>query len=164
MSRHAPDETAAERSHSGGRSGEQGATLVEITLIIQLLLIVTFGIVECGRLMLAYTTLAKAARVGTRYAMVHGSYRRGTGVDGPSGPGNTGNVVSVVQGLTTAAGLPAADVTVTDTGTEPMYPDGTNSVGARVRVKVSYPFSVIVPLVPLPTMTLVSISEGTICY
>jgi hypothetical protein len=45
-----------------------------------------------------------------------------------------------------------------------MYPDGTNDVGARVRVKVSYDFSVIIPLIPLPDVTLGSISEGTICY
>jgi Flp pilus assembly protein TadG len=138
--------------------------MVEVTVIIQLLLIVTFGIVEAGRLMLAYTTLANAARAGTRYAIVHGSYRKGSGVDGPSGPGNTGNVADVVHNLTTAAGLAVGDVTVTDTDAEPMYPDGTNNVGARVRVRVSYPFSVIVPLVPLPAVTLGSTSEGTICY
>ena len=164
MNRFAQDGMAVGRLRDNRSRSQRGATMVEVTLIIQLLLIVTFGIVECGRLMLAYTTLAKAARAGTRYAMVHGSYRTGSGIDGPSGPGNTGNVMTMVQSLTTAAGLPVANVTVTDSSAEPMYPDGTNNIGARVRVKVSYPFSVIVPLVPLPTMTLVSISEGTICY
>jgi Flp pilus assembly protein TadG len=138
--------------------------MVEFVLTIQLLLIVLFGMIEAGRLMLAYTTLAKAARAGSRYATVHGSYRRGSGVDGPSGPGNTANVADVVRSLTTAAGLAASNVTVTDTDAEPMYPNGANSIGARVRVKVSYPFNVIVRLVPLPAITLVSTSEGTICY
>jgi Flp pilus assembly protein TadG len=144
---------------------ERGATMVEVVLIVQLLLTVTFGIVECGRLFLAYTTLTNAARAGARYAIVHGHYRTGSGVDGPSGPGSNANVADVVHSVTTAAGLPASSVIVTDSVDEPMYPDGTNNVGARVRVKVSYNFSAIVlPLIPLPSVPLGSTSEGTICY
>jgi Flp pilus assembly protein TadG len=164
MSPRAPHRTPAAHPQKRRRTSQRGATLVEAVLIVQLMLIVTFGIVEAGRLMLAYTTLANAARAGTRYAVVHGSYRKGSGPDGPSGPGNTGNIADVVHGITTAAGLPAANVTVVDTDDDPMYPDGANTVGARVRVKVTYPFSVIVPLVPLPAVTLGSTSEGTICY
>jgi Flp pilus assembly protein TadG len=145
-------------------ASERGATMVEVVLAIQLLLTVLFGIIECGRVMLTYTTLAHAARAGARYAIVHGSYRKGSGMDGPSGPGNTGNVADTVRSATTAAGLAAIDVTVTDTDDEPMYVDGTNNIGARVRVTVSYPFRVIIPLIPLPAMTLGSTSEGTICY
>lgn len=159
-----PGGFAADRSHGRRRPGERGASMVEFILVIQLLLVVIFGIVECGRLMLTYSTLAKAARAGTRYAMVHGSYRKGGGAYGPSGPGNISNVVTEVKRLTTAAGLAETEVTVVDSDAEPMYPDGSNGVGKLVRVKVTYPFRVIVPLIPIPPVTLGSTSEGAICY
>jgi len=143
---------------------ERGSTLVEVPLAFLWVFTVMFGLGESARLMLAYTTLCDAARAGTRYAIVHGSYRTGSGVDGPSGPGNTGNVADVVKQITTAAGLPASKVTVSDSPTEPMYPDGTNNIGARIRVKVSYPFTSVLPLLAPFSVTIGSTSEGMICY
>lgn len=143
---------------------QRGATLVEVPFALLWVFLVTFGLVESGRLMLAYTTLADAARAGTRYAIVHGSYRAGSGVDGPSGPGNTTNVEAVVKKVTSAAGLRATNTTVYDTGAEPMYLDGTNNIGARVRVKVSYPFTSILPLLAPFSVTIGGTSEGIICY
>lgn len=143
---------------------QRGSTLVEVPFAILWVLLVIFGLTEAARLMLAYTTLAEAARAGTRYAIVHGSYRTGSGVDGPSGPGNTANVEAVVKKVTTAAGLPAANVTVYDSDAEPMYLDGTNNIGARVRVKVSYPFSSVLPLLVPVSVTIGGTSAGVICY
>lgn len=143
---------------------QRGSTLVEVPFAILWVLLVIFGLTEAARLMLAYTTLAEAARAGTRYAIVHGSYRTGSGVDGPSGPGNTANVEAVVKKVTTAAGLPAANVTVYDSDAEPMYLDGTNNIGARVRVKVSYPFSSVLPLLMPVSVTIGGTSAGVICY
>jgi Flp pilus assembly protein TadG len=143
---------------------ERGSTLVEVPLALLWVFTVIFGLTESGRLMLAYTTLCDAARAGTRYAIVHGQYRTGTGVNGPSGPGDTDNVKTVVKQVTTAAGLAAANVTVYDSGAEPMYVDGTNNTGARVRVKVSYPFTSVLPLILPFSVTLGSTSEGIICY
>jgi Flp pilus assembly protein TadG len=143
---------------------ERGSTLVEVPLALLWVFTVIFGLTESGRLMLAYTTLCDAARAGTRYAIVHGHYRTGSGVNGPSGPGNTDNVKTVVKQVTTAAGLSAGNVTVYDSDAEPMYLDGTNNTGARVRVKVSYPFTSVLPLIVPFSVTLGSTSEGTICY
>jgi len=145
-------------------SNERGATLLEVPFALLWVLLVIFGLTESGRLMLAYTTLAEAARAGTRYAIVHGNYRTGGGVDGPSGPGNTANVEAAVKKVTTAAGLPATKITVYDTGTEPMYLDGTNNIGGRVRVKVSYPFTSVLPLLAPFSVTIGGTSEGIICY
>ena len=146
-------------------TGERGSSMVEVTLTVSLMLTVIFGIVECGRLMMAYTTLSDAARLGTRYAMVHGGYRTGSGMDGPSGPGNTTNIETTVLGLTNAAGLTPATVQVT------YYPPASNptaaasnGVGNSVQVTVQYTFNAIVPLIPLVNVTLSSTSEGTICY
>jgi Flp pilus assembly protein TadG len=143
---------------------EQGSTLVEVSVALLWVFMVIFALTESGRLMLAYTTLCNAARAGTRYAAVHGSYRTGSGANGPSGPGNTDYIKTVVKQVTTAAGLVESNVTVSDTGAEPMYPDGTNKTGARVRVKVSYPFTSVLPLIVPFSVTIGSTSEGTICY
>ena len=151
-------------SKRGRLRDERGSTLVEVPLAFLWVFTVMFGMAESARLMLAYTTLADAARAGTRYAIVHGSYRTGSGVDGPSGPGNTGNVVDQVKAVTTAAGMSSSNVTVTDTVSEPMYPDGTNNIGARVKVKVSYPFTSVLPLLAPFSVTIGSTSEGMICY
>jgi Flp pilus assembly protein TadG len=137
--------------------------MVELGLVLPVVLLMIFGVIECGRLMLTYTTLAHAARAGTRYAIVHGSYRTGSGLDGPSGPGNTGNVTTVVKNIATAAGLSLANLQVIDTVANPMYPDGTNDIAALVKVRVTYSFSSIVSIVPL-SVTLGSTSEGRICY
>jgi hypothetical protein len=145
-------------------NNEQGSTLVELPFALLWVFLVIFGLTASAKLMLTYTTLAEAARAGTRYAVVHGSYRMGSGIDGPSGPGNTANVATVVKQVTSAAGLSASSVTVYDTVAAPMYPDGTNNIGARVRVSVSFPFSSNLPLIPPFTVTIGSTSEGTICY
>jgi Flp pilus assembly protein TadG len=140
------------------RKYERGATMVELALVLPLLLTVMFGIMESGRLALTYTTLADAARAGTRFAIVHGADRTGSGVDGPSGPGNTANVEAVVTNMAIAAGLTASKLTV-----DVEYPGSTNVIAAPVTVSVSYPFRPILPLVPL-TVTLGSESQGMICY
>jgi hypothetical protein len=44
--------------------------LVEFALILPLLLLLFFGIIEVGRLMLSYNTIANAAREGARYGIV----------------------------------------------------------------------------------------------
>lgn len=148
--------------HCGYFGSERGSSLVEAALVLPLLLTVMFGIAESGRVMLSYSALADAARAGTRYAIVHGTNRTGSGVDGPSGPGNTSNVDSAAKTITRAAALPDANVTVTVA-----YPSG-NSIGAPVTVTVSYPFNFVLPVaVPfhlLPTITLGSTSQGMICF
>lgn len=146
------------------RRRQRGATLVEIPFALLWVFMAMFGMTESGRLMLAYTTLSEAARAGTRYAIVHGSYRTGdctkddlTGKAGPSD--DPACVVQVVQNAATGAGLSAASL-----GVQVRYPDGTNKVGARVSVAVSYPFSSVLPLLTPFSVTIGSTSEGIICY
>jgi hypothetical protein len=150
-------------SERGRPRNQRGSTLAEVPLAFLWVFTAMFGLTESARLMLAYTTLSDAARAGTRYAIVHGSYRTGSGIDGPSGPGKTANVVTVVKQITSAAGLSSSKVTVDDTDTT-MYPDGTNNIGARVKVKVSYPFTSVLSLIVPFSVTIGSTSEGTICY
>jgi len=51
----------------------RGQALVEFALCTVLLLALIFAVVEFGRMMLCYTTIANGARIGARYAIVHGS-------------------------------------------------------------------------------------------
>ena len=143
---------------------QRGSSMVEVTMVVALLLLVIFGVVEAGRVMVAYTTLSDAARAGTRYAMVHGANRRGAScttlaTDGPSGPAaNPACVLAAAEAITNAAGLGSATVSVS-------YPDSSNAVGHPVTVTVSYVFTTVVPaLIPLPAITLQSTSQGTISY
>ena len=49
---------------------EAGQELVEFALILPLLLLLFLGIIEFGRAILAYNTIANAAREGARYGIV----------------------------------------------------------------------------------------------
>lgn len=143
---------------------QRGSTLMELPLALIWVFTVMFALTESGRLVLAYTTLCDAARAGTRYAIVHGSYRTGActsaALDGKAGPSDDpACVISVVQNVATAAGLSAASL-----GVQVRYPDAKNDIGARVTVKVSYPFASVLPLIKPFSVTIGSTSEGIICY
>jgi Flp pilus assembly protein TadG len=81
-----------------GLAGRAGQTLVEFAVVALLTVIMLLFVVEIGRILLVYMTVANAARAGVRYATVHGSTRlAGTTVDSAAGPGsNPTQVVTVV--------------------------------------------------------------------
>jgi Flp pilus assembly protein TadG len=134
---------------------ECGVALIEFTAIAFLFFTVMFGVIEVGRVILTYTTIATAARVGARYAIVHGANRSPS-----SGPSNDpSDVVTQVTNITTLGGLTTADIQTPIV----TYPDGSNSTGKRVQVTVTYPYTSLVSVVPL-NVTLTSTSEGIICY
>ena len=151
-------------SNRGRLRNEQGAAMLELLLTLPIIFTVIFGLAESVRLMLAYTTLSEAARAGTRYATVHGSYRIGDcthdALDGQAGPADDPPcVVRVVQNTATAAGISSGRLTV-----QVRYPVGTNKIGDRVTVKVSYPFTSVLPLITPFSVVIGSTSEGRICY
>jgi Flp pilus assembly protein TadG len=141
-------------------SMDQGSNLVEFSLIAFMFIIVLVGIVEMGRMVLVYTTVANAARAGARYAIVHGGDRTGSGYDGPSGPGSTTQVVTVVKNFASAGLLNTANLTITVA-----YPGAKNTAGYPVTVTVTYPYD---PLVryfnSLLATTMGSTSEGVITF
>jgi Flp pilus assembly protein TadG len=134
---------------------ESGAAMVEFSIVALLFLTVLFGLIEIGRVFFTYTTIVTAARAAARYAVVNGATS-----SSPSGPANDPpNVVTVVTNLTTIGGLVTANIQT------PMvtYPDGTNTIGSRVKVTVAYPYTSLVSVMPL-NVTLTSTTEATICY
>lgn len=134
--------------------------MVEFSLIAVMLVIVLLAIVEMGRMVLVYTTVANAARAGARYAIVHGGERTGSGATGPSGPGSTTQVQTVVKNFASAGLLNTSNLTITVS-----YPNGLNTAGSLVSVTVTYPYDPLVPYFStILSTTLGSTSEGVITF
>ncbi len=112
-----------------------GQSLVEFALIAGLLFVVIFGLIELGRAIFIWTAISNAAREGARYGLVH--------------PLDTAGIDAAA---THALGLVSADsvaITVTyDDGSQPITDTGALVQGSsRVKVGVSYRFSMITPLI-----------------
>ncbi len=139
-------------------SGSRGSTPVEFALVAFQLFLVIFAALEFCRMVVVYTNVANAARVGARYAITHGSYRTGAGADGPSGPGNNPTeVVNVVKDYARSGLLDLSKLEITVT-----YPNTLNDPGNPVTVKVVYPYD---PFTVLPLgVRLGSTTEGIITF
>jgi Flp pilus assembly protein TadG len=142
---------------------DRGSSLIEFALISFMFIILLAGVVEMGRMVLVYTTIANAARAGARYAIVHGGDRTGpgaTGVNAASGPGNVTNVQTVVKNFASAGLLNTSALTITVS-----YPNGNNTAGSPVTVRVMYTYDPFVNYFgTLLNKTLGSTSQGVITY
>ena len=96
----------------------RGQSLVEFALIMPMLLMITFGIVEFGRVLNAYIMCTNGAREGARAAAVGAS--------------------AAVAEATTRAAIPTLNVNVTVTGAQ-------GASGSMVTVRVTHN---VVPIVP----------------
>ena len=131
------------------RSRSRAQALVEFALVVPWFFLLLFGIIEAGRFIFYYETLSNATREGARYAIVNGANTLGC----PSGPPAPGSSACDTSGANVSArvrqsgiGLPNA-ITVTPTWT----PD--NGRGSTVNVVAQMTYHVLVPLVPLPDIT-----------
>lgn len=133
------------------RRDESGLQLVEVTIVIPILLILFGATAEFGRFFYEYTTLAKAARGGTRYLSVSpviaskDAEARNIVVFGnPEGTGT-----AILPGLTTAniqivrdGGVPLlpqrVTVRIVDYKHQPLFDLGalTKSVGLSLNIDV----------------------------
>lgn len=149
------------------RRRTKGQAMVEFALVAPLFFVLLFGIIEAGRFIFFYETLAHATREGARYAIVNGANTLGC-PSGPAAPGTSAcdtsgaNVVTKVR--QSAYGVPGASVTVQrcwwyaacDFVT---HGDGDDARGANVTVTASYTYTSLVPLVPLPAITVTAESS-----
>ena len=145
------------RNHS---SRERGAAIIEFALCAFMLVMLTLATFEFGRMVLVYTTVANSARAGARYAIVHGGKRTGSGVDGPSGTGNTTQVVTVVKNFASMGLLDLGRLTVTVA-----YPDifPQNDPGKRVNVTAVYAYDPFTSFLPL-RVNLGTTTQGIIVF
>jgi Flp pilus assembly protein TadG len=139
---------------------ESGSALLEFSLSVWMLLLVTFLIFEFCMTVYTYSVLSNAAREGVRYAVVHGT---DSGLcSGPSnGCGDTtgSNITAVVNGYAALSFHDISGMTVT-----PSWPDGTSTPSSRVVVAISYPY---VPYLQLPgfrSPTMQATAEGRIVF
>ena len=145
---------------TGGPVGRGGQSLVEFAIVAVLTVVMLLFVVEMGRMLLVYATVANAARAGVRYAVVHGGTRSaGTTVDSASGPGaDPAWVVTVVKNFASAGLLTTSLLVVHVT-----YPGGSNAPGQYVTVTVVYPYD---PLTTYfsKTLRLGSATQGVIVF
>jgi Flp pilus assembly protein TadG len=130
--------------NSSHRSGQRGATLVELALSLALLFMFVFGVIDFSEGAYAYHFVSDAAREATRYAMVRGSACL-------SLPDCNVNSTQVQDYVTTLvpSGINKDLVTVATTWVDP----GTgqckppNGPGCAVNVKVTYTYKFNFPLI-----------------
>ena len=118
-----------------------------------MLFMIFFMVIEFCRIVIVLTSVANAARAGVRYAIVHGSARTGSGVDGPSTPSSYSQVKSVATSYATHTLTNGSLLVVTVN-----YPDGAAAIGDRVQVSVVYPYD------PFTTYFPFSIRLGSTAY
>jgi Flp pilus assembly protein TadG len=148
--------------------GQRGQTLVDFAFAAMVILMLFFGIFEFGRALFTYDLVANAARIGTRYAMVHGSscLSFASPEPGPpctayptSAPASPSPYVTPVTSWVQykSPGVNPSQLTVTTTWSSDCTfssPLTTPTGNATcVRVQVSYPFKSLFPFVFPATMS-----------
>jgi Flp pilus assembly protein TadG len=139
---------------------ERGQALVEFSLIGIVFFLLIFGMIDVGRAVMNYNTLAEATREGTRYAIVHGADS-----SDPSGPGSAyfsspstdTNVTAAVESF--ASGLDTTQLTVAAE-----WIDGTNEADSRVRVTSNYTYNPIFSFYGVLSFDMSSSSTMEITY
>lgn len=139
----------------------RGQALVEFALVVPFFFLLLFGIIEAGRFIFYYESLSHATREGARYAIVNGANTLGC----PSGPAAPGTSACDTSGANVAARVRQAALGVPSTGITvdrcwwytacdyTTHGDGDNARGATVTVSASFTYSTLLPLVPLPPIT-----------
>lgn len=130
---------------------ERGQSAVEFALCSVLLIMTLFGVVEFSRMALVYTSVCNGARMGVRYAMVHGS----------DNPASTNQIKGVVDNFLT--GVNTANLTVGVTYPDTVSGTACHDPGCHVKVTVSYPYDPMFSYFTL-SVTLGSTSEGVITF
>lgn len=139
---------------------ESGQALVEFSMVGIVFLIIVFGIIDVGRAVWNYNTLAEATREGTRYAIVHGA----DSTD-PSGPGSAyftapetdTQITAAVEQF--AAGLDTSNLTVLAE-----WPDGTTDAGSTIQVTAQYTYEPIFGFLSIFSFTMTSSSMMEITH
>lgn len=134
---------------------ERGQATVEFALAVTVLFMVTYGIIDFGRALYAYDLVNTAARIGSRYAIVHGS-----GCTLSICPATSAAIQTYV--LTKVTGVNQSQFSVVTTWSTAPGCSDPNFQGPEciVNVKVSYPFRFVLAF--NQTLTLTSTSQMVI--
>lgn len=128
------------------QESSRGQAMVESALTCVLFLTLLLGVIEFGYGLYCYDQVSEAAKIGTRYAIVHGATS--------SSPADASAVQSWI--LSHVSGVDPSKVVVTTTWS----PD--NNPGSTVNVTVQYTFDFLEKFVPTQTVALAAHSQGVI--
>jgi Flp pilus assembly protein TadG len=153
------------------RRNRRGAAVLEMSIILSVFVILTFGMLDLGIGVLRYHILANAARQGARSAIVHGKQAAALGpwstdtIDHV--PATTANV-PIIDGVTSGGSkygmkyfLAGCDLANTKITAE--WLDASNAYGKRVRVTVESPYRPFMTFLLVPT-TLKAVSTMQIAH
>lgn len=138
--------TLRDRLHSRGQA------MVEFALIAPIFFLLLFAIVEGGRFIFYYETLHNATREGARYAIVNGAWSLTcTGPPAPdaTSPCDPGGQDVKERVRDAALGMPGSAIEVAPVWHDP----ANNGRGSTVTVTAKYTYSSLIPIVPLPPIT-----------
>ncbi|HLA17261.1 MAG TPA: TadE/TadG family type IV pilus assembly protein [Candidatus Limnocylindrales bacterium] len=138
--------TERHKRRSSARSG-WGQALVEFAIVAPIFFLILFAMIDFGRYVYYVQILNNAAREGTRYAIVHGALSLApTGPpDDPSGAAVKDVVRNYAIGVVGIEDPSVLDIVVT------WNPD--NSRDNPVTVEVTYEFRPVIPVVPIPPIS-----------
>jgi Flp pilus assembly protein TadG len=127
----------------------RGQALVEFAFVAPIFFLLLFAIIDFGRYVYYVQILNNAAREGARYAIVHGAASLT-----PTGPtANDPTITAVVRNYAIGViGNGAVFNVQSAWGTPPGSP--SNDRGQRVHVSVTYDFRSLIPIVPIPPITI----------
>lgn len=139
--------------------------MVETALVMSVFTLMLFGVFDYGRALYSYHMVDNAARIGSRFAIVHGSACVHTASpDTWPCDADATEIQNYVRSQSVELG-PADQVTVTTAwgqngGANPGCEGGSpyNAPGCLVTVSVSYPFNFALPFISTLTLTMTSSS------
>lgn len=126
------------------RARERAQALVEFALVIPLLLLLIFGIVDAGRLVYAYNTVANSARNGARVAIVNQS-TSGTNTCDTREATAYATGCAILSGI--GLGLTELDVTVEYRDPTDTSPCAVPLIGCLAVVEVTGRFQPLTPVI-----------------
>jgi Flp pilus assembly protein TadG len=157
---------------------DHAQTLLEMALSLWTLILVLFGVLQCGLLLYSYHFTTYAAQQATNYAQVRGhTWSKNTSTpcsssaSGYDCEASATDIQTYVKSLATG-GISTSNLSI-DTLSTDIWPgknaDGTttgcttntNAQGCLVQVKVTYTFNFL-PYLKLTSMTITATSEKTI--
>ena len=143
------------------RRNEEGSVLIEFAFVSLLLIVQLVGIMEAGRAVWMYGTLAHATREGARYAIVRGAESKA--YRGASWEAVASGVQDRVRAMSTGFGNSVTVTTTWDPAGDPAcVPD--NKPGCVVRVVSTVPYSPVTRLVPFGNITMSATSQMVISF
>jgi Flp pilus assembly protein TadG len=134
--------------NQSGRRHRQGQSLVEFSLIIPLVLLLTINAINFGGFIFAWITIANAARDGAQYMILSAASPGGTT------PPSLGQIISLVRSDVTSLPNRSSLAVFTCANSTTLAADCTSLVDPEapaytlISVKVAYTY---VPLIPLFT-------------